>query len=63
MLSLGSPIKYLPTLARPMIIITGLSSIKIQLEGAVVDVPGSVVGQGGLGQGGDMELSLPVPLT
>lgn len=46
-----------------MIIITGLSSIKIQLEGAVAAVPVSVAGWEGLGQCGDVELSLPVPLT
>lgn len=63
MLSLGSSIKYLLTLARPMIIITGLSSIEIQLEGAVAAVPVSVAGWEGLGQCGDVELSLPVPLT
>lgn len=42
--SLGSSIKYLPTLARPMIIITGLSSISIQLERA-----GSRCGRGSPG--------------
>lgn len=46
-----------------MIIITGLSSIRIQLEGAVVAVPGSVAGCRRLGQCGDVELSLPAPLT
>lgn len=46
-----------------MIIITGLSSIRIQLGGAMVAVPGSVAGHRGLGQCRDVELSLPVPLT
>lgn len=61
--SLGSSIKYLPTLARPMIIITGLSSIKIQPEGAVTAALASVALRGGPGQRGYAALGFAVPFT
>lgn len=46
-----------------MVIITGLSSIKIQPEGAVTAALASGASRGGLGRRGDAALGFAVPFT